>query len=345
MPEEELPFVSVLVPVRNESAFIRSLIAALAKQDYPRDRFEVIVADGLSTDDTRDRLAQMQQNWPQLRVIDNPSHIVSTGLNAAFAASCGDIVIRIDGHALPSSGFIRENVALLEEHPEAWIVGGPIRNSARTQFGKAVAVAMSHPLGVGNAFHRYQDYEGYSDSTAFPAIRRWVFDRIGLFDVRLVRNQDDEFNYRVTRAGGKIWVSPRIRYAYFVRERARQLLRQYFQYGFWRIPVLEKHGRPTTLRQLAPTAFYASCLTGVIAGAISGQPLVAAALPAAYAAALIGAGAGKLRSAGAAVALRVPLAIATMHAGYAVGVGYGVWARMFRPDAWDIDGQMSRISR
>ncbi len=201
-----------------------------------------------------------------LIVVDNPGRIVSTGLNIAVARSQGDIIIRIDGHALIASDFVRENVALLAAHPEAWSVGGPIRHAATTTLGKAVAVAMSHPLGVGNARHRYPEFEGYVEGAQFPAIRRWVFDRIGMFDERLVRNQDDEFNYRIRRAGGKIYVSPRVQYSYFVRERLGQLFKQYFQYGFWRIPVVEKHRRPTTLRQMAPTLFYAACVVLAVAG-------------------------------------------------------------------------------
>jgi glycosyltransferase involved in cell wall biosynthesis len=333
------------MPVRNEATYIAQMVSALLAQEYPAERFELIVADGMSTDGTRDVLAALELAHSRLIVIDNPDRIVSTGLNAALELSCGEIVIRIDGHALPAPDFIRENVALLQQHPEAWIVGGPIRNRATTTFGKAVAIAMSHPFGVGNAFHRYPDYEGYSDSTAFPALRRWVFDRVGTFDTRLVRNQDDEFNYRVTQAGGKIYISPRVRYSYFVRERMGQLFSQYFQYGFWRIPVIEKHRRPTTVRQLAPTLFYAVCAVLALGGLWWRQPVIAVGLPVSYLAALLAIGCASVRKHGVRVAARVPSAIATMHAGYGWGIAYGLWARLFRPTAWDIEGQMATISR
>jgi len=339
------PFVSILMPVRNEAAFIGDLVGAVLAQDYARERFEVIVADGMSTDGTREILASLCAQDARLKVIDNPQRVVSAGLNAALAVSRGDVVIRVDGHSLVAPDFIRQNVALLDEHPEAWSVGGPIRHRATTTFGKAVAVAMSHPLGVGNALHRYPEYAGYSEGAAFPAIRRWVFDRVGTFDVRLVRNQDDEFNYRITQAGGKVYLSPRVQYSYFVRERATQLFRQYFQYGFWRIPVIEKHGRPTTVRQTVPSLFYLACAVLAIAGAMTRQPLVAGGLPGVYVLALLAVGAGAVRKHGIRVAARVPLAIATLHAAYGLGLGYGLWARIFRPDAWSSESQMAAISR
>jgi glycosyltransferase involved in cell wall biosynthesis len=341
----EYPFISVVIPVRNEQAFIAELIEAVMAQDYPPDRVEVIVADGFSTDGTREILAGLQARHSRLIVVDNPGRIVPTGLNLAVARSRGDLVVRIDGHALIAPDFLRQNVALMSEHPEAWVVGGPIRHTATSTFGEAVGLAMSHPLGVGNALHRYPEFEGYAESAQFPAIRRWVFDRIGFFDERLVRNQDDEFNYRIRCAGGKLYLSPRVRYSYFVRARVRQLFKQYFQYGFWRIPVIEKHKRPTTIRQMVPTLFYAACALLAVVGLWSGQPLIALALPLTYTAALLLAGAGVMRRHGARVAACLPVAIATMHAGYAWGLGYGMWARLFRAGAWDAQGKMAAISR
>jgi len=338
------PFVTVVIPVRNEAGFIRDLLRGVYAQDYPADRFEVIVADGMSTDGTREILTALQAEHP-LVVIENPAGIVSTGLNLAVARSRGDVIVRIDGHALIAPDFLRQNVALLAEHPEAWSVGGPIRHAAATTFGRAIGLAMSQPMGVGSALHRYPEYEGYVEGAQFPAIRRWVFDRIGMFDEQLVRNQDDEFNYRIRRAGGKVYVSPRVRYSYFVRERMHQLFRQYFQYAFWRIPVIEKHRRPTALRQVAPTLFYTLCAVLLLAAVWWREPIVALVLPAVYIAALLAAGAGTVSRHSLRISACVPVAMATMHAGYALGMAYGIWARVFHAGAWGAQGRMAAISR
>jgi GT2 family glycosyltransferase len=334
-----------MVPVRNEVRFIADLVRALIAQQYPRNRFELIVVDGFSSDGTREVLFDLRRQHPDLIVIDNPEQIVSTGLNRAIEIARGDVIIRIDGHALIDADFIRQNVQLLAEHPEAWSVGGPIRHIANTTFGKAVAIAMSHPFGVGWALHRYPDYEGFTDTAQFPAFRRSVFERVGVFDERLVRNQDDELNYRIRQAGGRIYVSPRIRYSYFVRERVRDIFKQYFQYGFWRIPVMEKHRRPTTARQVAPFLFYAACLALAVTALWLRQPVVAVVVPLAYMCAITLAGALRVRRDGLAVALRLPVAIATMHAAYAAGNAYGMGAKLFWRQAWNVDGRMATLSR
>lgn len=337
--------VSVVMPVRNEAGFIDQMVGSLLKQDYPADRMEIIIADGKSDDGTREILNRLAAQHPRVIVIDNPGRIVSTGLNAAIARAQGEVIIRIDGHAEIAADFVRQDVALLDEHPEAWVVGGPIVHAGRNTFAKAVAIAMSHPLGVGLATHRFPDYEGYVEGAQFPALRSWVFSRVGNFDEHLVRNQDDEMNYRITQAGGKSYVSPRVKYVYYVRDSARKLFRQYMQYSFWRIPVMRKHKKPTTPRQLVPLVFFIAVLALLVLGIVLRQPLVALALPALYLGTLAALGTALIPKAGLKVACLVPVAIAIMHFAYAVGMAYGLFSAVFRPNTWDHAGSMAQLSR
>jgi succinoglycan biosynthesis protein ExoA len=339
------PFVSVVIPVRNEEGFITRTLEGILSQDYPADLVEIIVADGMSDDKTRQIVRSYAERFPQVRMIDNPARVTPSGLNAAIAAARGDIICRIDGHCDVASDFVRQNVQLLEEHPEAWTVGGPIVHGATGLFGRAVAIAMSHPLGVGMATHRFPNFEGYVETVQFPTFRRWVFERIGLFDTTLVRTEDDELNYRVMQAGGKMFVSPRVRYVYYVRDRVANLFRQYFQYSFWRIPVIRKHKKPTTLRQMVPLLFFLTLLALLIAGVWLRQPLVAVALPSAYLAAMLLLSLSVVPRHGWLIASLVPVAVVTMHVAYALGMAYGISAAVFRTSAWELNGPMSTLSR
>ena len=345
MPTSSFPHIAVIMPIRNEAGFIKRSLRSVLTQDYPSNRIEVIVADGMSTDGTRGILSKLQSEHPKLRVIDNPSQNASSGLNAALDKARGEVIIRIDGHSMVARDFVKENVAVLAEQPQAWSVGGPIVHTADNLFGKAAAVAMSHPFGVGNAFHRFSNYEGHAEGAQFPAMRRWVFERVGRFDEQLMRNEDDEFNYRIRKAGGKVYITPRIRYTYYVREEIRQLFRQYFQYGFWRIKVINKHRRLIALRYLMPASFYLAMGTLLLGGLLFKQMIVALALPGLYAAGLIIAALSVLTREGFKVTSLVPLAIATIHAGYALGFIYGLWANLFKPNAWDNNLKMTAISR
>ncbi len=340
-----LPFVSVIMPVRNEATFVARSLGAVLAQDYPADRMEIIVADGMSTDGTRGVVQMLRAEHPNLRMIDNPGKIVPTGLNAALDAACGDILIRVDGHSEVAPDFVRQNVSVMQEQVEAWCVGGPLIHHARSHSGRAIAIAMAHPVGVGNALHHFAGYEGWSQGVPFPAFRRWVFQKVGRFEEQLVRNQDDEFNYRIMQAGGRIYISPRIRYLYFVRERLLQLFKQYFQYGFWRIPVMRKHHRPTSLRQLAPPLFLLSVVGLILLAIIFNHAAIAFVMPGLYLSVLLTSAMTKVRTEPLSVVIRVPLAIAVMHFGYGLGIAYGLWASVFKRGAWNDHIRMATLSR
>lgn len=262
---EARPFVSVIMPIRNEADFIARSLGAVLAQDYPADRMEVLIADGMSADDTRAIVQQLAAQHPHLqaRLIDNPGRIVPTGFNAALAEARGDVIVRVDGHTVVAPNYVRECVSALERS-QADNVGGKMTAVSTTPLGQAVALATSSPFGVGGARFHYSDREEWVDTVYMGAWPRSVFERIGGFDPELVRNQDDEFNYRLRAQGGRILLSPRIRSQYYSRTSLRSLWRQYYQYGFYKVCVLQKHPRQMRLRQFVPPAFVPTVLGGAL---------------------------------------------------------------------------------
>ena len=260
----ERPFISILIPVRNESNFINQCIDSVIAQNHPSDQFEILVIVGMSTDSTRDKVAEYQrQDHPRIRLLDNPGKIVPTGMNLALREAKGEIIIRVDGHTMIESDYVNQCVNILES-TGADNVGGKMTALSTTRFGHAVAEATSHPFGIGDAKFHYSDKQEWVDSVYMGAWPRRVFEEIGLFDEDMVRNQDDEFNYRLRRAGGRILLHPDIRSKYSVRNSPRALWNQYFHYGLWKVRVLQKHPREMSVRQFVPPAFVLSIIISFI---------------------------------------------------------------------------------
>jgi succinoglycan biosynthesis protein ExoA len=246
--------VSIVIPCRNERDYIESCLCSILAQAPPPGGFEVIVADGMSGDGTREFLKRLAEGDPRLRVIDNPGRIVSTGLNAAIREAQGGIIMRMDVHTEYATDYIRQCLTVLQE-TGADNVGGPWVAKAEGWLGRAIATAFQSPFSAGDAHGHNASYEGTHDTVYLGCWPREVFDKVGFFDEELVRNQDDEFNLRLMRAGGKIWQSPRIRSWYRPRESLRALFRQYAQYGYWKVRVIQKHRLPTSVRHLVPASF------------------------------------------------------------------------------------------
>ena len=254
------PIVTIIMPVRNEADHIERSLEAVLEQDYPSEKMEAIVADGMSSDGTREIVQSLRTKHSKLRLIKNPGKIVSTGLNLALRQARGKIIIRVDGHCEIAPDYVLTCVKrLLQEDVDG--VGGPIETIGETFTAQSIALAMSSPFGVGNsAFRTVKDRMILVETVAFAAYRRETIQRVGLFDEELVRNQDDEYNYRLCKAGGKILLVPDIRSRYYSRSSLRALWRQYFQYGFWKVRVFQKHPRQMRLRQFVPPAFIAVLL-------------------------------------------------------------------------------------
>lgn len=270
---EALPFVSVIMPIRNEADFIERSLEAVLTQDYPRDCFEVLIADGMSTDQTRAivQATAARHSDISVQIIGNPRQVVPTGFNEALAHAKGDIIIRVDGHTIIEPNYIRECAAALARSG-ADNVGGKMEANGTSAFGQAVAFATSSSFGVGGARFHYSNKEELVDTVYMGAWRRELFDRVGNFDEELVRNQDDEFNYRTRAAGGKILLSPNIRSQYFNRSTPYALWRQYYQYGFYKVRVLQKHPAQMRPRQFVPPLFALGVLVGTVLAPLS-KPL------------------------------------------------------------------------
>ncbi len=324
MPEQALPFVSVIMPIRNEASFIERAITSILDNDYPAEKVEILVVDGMSDDGTRQMVERLSEGDGRVRTLDNPKRIVPAAMNIGIKAARGDLFIRVDGHAEIPADFITKSVECLREHPDAWVVGGCIETIAHDYTGRAIASAMRSPVGVGNSRFRLGDYEGWVDTLAFGTHHKWIVEKIGYFDEELVRNQDDEFNLRITLAGGKIWMSRSIQSTYFSRGSLRKLWRQYFQYGFWRIRTLQKHKRPAAFRQLVPLLLVLSMLLLVLAGLLwRGLWILLAVEAGLY---LLGLAAGALdvgRRSGWRFAPIAPLVLVILHFAYGLGSLWG----------------------
>ncbi len=328
--------VSVIIPCRNESGHVRAFLDSLMAQRTPGLDVEFIIADGCSDDGTREILAAYSAAHPQVRVIDNPGRIVSTGLNAAIRASSGEIVIRMDAHTEFHPDYIATCVETLER-TGAENVGGPARTKADTFMSRAVAAAYHSRFSTGGARFHDPDFEGFVDTVTYGCWRRETLVRLGYFDEALVRNQDDELNYRLVLTGGRIYQSPRIVSWYRPRGSLRTLFLQYFQYGFWKVAVIRKHHMPASWRHLAPCLFSILMLVlllTAVAGLLMGRGGVALA-----AAALMAGTLGCYLAAAAAFSLQaaaragfdllpvLPLVFGTYHLSYASGFLAGLALR------------------
>jgi len=319
------PFVTIILPIRNEGGFIARSLGAVLGQDYPAARIEVLVADGMSTDGTRAVVADLARTHPNVRLLDNPGKIVSTGLNRALPLARGDVIIRVDGHCEIAPDYVRRCVAhLLADGVDG--VGGPIETVADTPAGATIALAMGSPFGVGGAaFRTIRDRALEVDTIAFPAYTRHAVELAGLYDEEQVRNQDDEYNYRLRARGARLLLAPDVRSRYYSRATVRGLARQYYQYGYWKVRVLQKHPRQMSARQFAPPLLVGALLgLGALAPWQQAARWGLAGVAAAYGLANGAASLWTARRAGWGHLPLLPLVFATLHGGYGLGFLVGL---------------------
>jgi glycosyltransferase involved in cell wall biosynthesis len=326
--------VSVIVPCYNERRTILKLLKAIQQQDYPQERIEVIIADGLSTDGTRDLIETFQREnaAPKIKVVDNPKRIIPAGLNRAIEQASGDVIIRLDAHSVPQPTYVARCIEVLENTGAANVGGAwDIRPLDARWIARSIARVASHPFGAGDARYRYIGKAGEVDTVPFGAFRRAWVERVGYYDESLLSNEDYEYNHRIIRAGGRIWFDPSIRSIYYARGDLVSLSRQYIRYGFWKARMLLRNPQSLRWRQALPALFFLT-LAGLLGFGIffRGARILLGVYWGIYSAFTIGAAiVESIRHGDPALLLGMPLAFWTMHISWGSAFFWGLITGLF----------------
>lgn len=243
--KHSLHFVSIVIPMRNEERFIARCLDSIMANDYPRSQFEVLIADGMSTDRSRDIVQEYSKEFPNIMLLDNPKKIRVTANNVGIRAARGEIIVSMDVHVLYARDYIKKCVELLQTTGAA-NVGGIQKAIGYDYVTNAIALATSTPFGIGDAEFRYLKKEKWVDTVYLGAWYKKTLEDVGYFNENWVRNGDYELNYRIRKAGGKILLSPDVKCEYYVRSSLLKLARQYFLYGKWRVKTVKVH--PDSIR-------------------------------------------------------------------------------------------------
>lgn len=253
--------ISVVIPCRNEEKYIGKCIQSIIDQSYGIENIEVFVCDGCSDDNTQNIIKQYSIKYPQIKLVINEKRMAPSAMNLGIKASEGEIIVIFGAHAYMDKEYIKLCVKKLN-NTDITCVGGRIINISENSRAQAISFSMGSPFGVGNALFRFSEKEQLVDTVAFGAYKKSIFDEIGYFDEELVRNQDDELNFRITKNGNKILLAPDIISHYYTRGSFSKLWTQYFQYGFWKVRVIQKHKKPAAIRHLIPMLFVTSLIVG-----------------------------------------------------------------------------------
>lgn len=313
-----MPLISIIVPCYNEEATIGLLLEAVRQQTFPNQEMELIISDGLSTDNTRQVIANYKHAHPDLSVfiVDNTKREIPSGLNKALESATGKYIIRLDAHSIPDIDYVERCVQALESG-KGENVGGLwiIKPSGDGWIARSIAKAASHPLGVGDARYRLGGEAQAVDTVPFGAFSRNLIESIGPYDESLLTNEDYEFNVRVRNSGGTVWFDPQIKSTYIARSTLPALAKQYWRYGYWKAHMLRRYPGSIRWRQALPPIFILSLIIFSIISIFTlyFRWLVVIEI-AVYISILFGAGlalAYKYRD--PKLALGAPLAFATMH--------------------------------
>jgi glycosyltransferase involved in cell wall biosynthesis len=316
--------VSILVCCRNEENYISQCLESLINQKNIPGDFDILVIDGESEDNTRKIIFELIKKNNRIVFFENKAKFKPRAINIGFEKSTGKYIAICDAHTVYAEDYISTLIELINEHPEADGVGGPIISQGNNSFGKATAIAMSSKIGVGNPKHRFPDYEGYAEMACFPLFNREVLTKVGLYDERFIINHDDEYCFRIRKMGGKIYLSPRAKSFYYVRNKISKLFYQYYTYGFWQIAFLKKHKEPISLRQLVPITFFSGVGILAITGIMMHNFWVSIFLPGIYILSLAIFAVPVIIKKGFIVGSLFPLSVFILHLSYALGFLNGI---------------------
>lgn len=271
----DVPFVSALLVTRNEQDYVEMAFLSLVEQDYPKDRYEIIVVDGGSTDETLLILKGLKKQYEgqefSIRILDNPKHILAAGWNMGIQAAKGEYVIRIDAHAKAEPSFLRTSVKTIQQ-VDAVCVGGKLLTKTWKGNDETISKVLSSPFGVGNSSFRVSDKAGYVDTAVYGLYRKDIFEKVGYFSEKYVRNQDLQLHSRIRKAGGTFYFNPEIRCAYYTRNTTRKMLKQAFQNGRWNMVLMKEDCSGLSMRHLVPFVFVCF-LVAIGGGGVFWNPL------------------------------------------------------------------------
>jgi succinoglycan biosynthesis protein ExoA len=314
------PFVSVIIPIFNEENYLADCLHSIFENSYPKDRFEVILVDGGSTDGSKEILKAFLEKYQNLSLLDNPKKFVASSLNLGAKAARGEFLLRMDAHAIYDEYYISKSVEVLIENNAA-SAGGHRRAIGVSKIGKAIAATISSPVGAGNARYQQTSKSGWADTVFCGIWRKKDFNKIGGFDESWKVNQDSEFNNRLKKLVGGLYHSDQIKCNYFVRESLSDLVVQYFRYGFWRAKTALRHIDQISMRQLIPATLVLSLIVGILLVPFSKLPI--SVLLSVYLVVLVVA-ALKIPTKDVVVKLLIPICALIIHISWGIGYVVGI---------------------
>ncbi len=246
--------VSVIIPILNEERYIKGCLDSLMEQDYPKEFLEIILVDGLSDDKTPDIIKDYIKKYPFIKLYVNSHKTVQYAMNIGISNATGEYIVRMDAHAWYANDYISMCVKYLQK-TGAQNVGGTTVVRGKNKMQKVIAAAYHSPFALGGSKHYNESFEGYADTVAWGSFERKYLIELGMYDERLPRSEDDDLNFRIEKAGGKIFITPKIKSIYYPKETLAKLFKQYFDYGTWKVAVIKKHHKPSRIAHLIPMLF------------------------------------------------------------------------------------------